>query len=121
MGGTYGVFRFSSLPGHGGSHVDVHGVGGRSQRKCTLKHPPGRKVYQRGAHTIWEVDGSKEKVSKYCCEVASSFHTKSSYIVRTSRYLESCSSTSRHCFSTAIIVSMYPTNPFESVRLNVST
>src|SRR6266403_3722244 len=62
MGGTYGVFRFSSLPGHGGSHVDVHGVGGRSQRKCTRKHPPGRKVYQRGAHTIWEVDGAKEKV-----------------------------------------------------------
>ena len=27
-----------------------------------MKHPPGRKVYQRGAHTIWEVDGAKEKV-----------------------------------------------------------
>ncbi|KAI0307421.1 acyl-CoA N-acyltransferase [Multifurca ochricompacta] len=33
-------------------------------RKCTRKHPPGRKVYQRGAHTIWEVDGAKEKL--YC-------------------------------------------------------
>jgi histone acetyltransferase MYST1 len=32
------------------------------QRRCTRKHPPGRKVYQRGAHTIWEVDGAKEKV-----------------------------------------------------------
>ena len=32
------------------------------QRKCTRRHPPGRKVYQRGAHTIWEVDGAKEKV-----------------------------------------------------------
>jgi hypothetical protein len=38
------------------------GAGGWSQRKCTRKHPPGRKVYQRGAHTIWEVDGAKEKV-----------------------------------------------------------
>ncbi|KAI0075907.1 acyl-CoA N-acyltransferase [Panus rudis PR-1116 ss-1] len=33
-------------------------------RKCTMRHPPGRKVYQRGAHTIWEVDGAKEKL--YC-------------------------------------------------------
>ncbi|KII94412.1 hypothetical protein PLICRDRAFT_36682 [Plicaturopsis crispa FD-325 SS-3] len=31
-------------------------------RKCTRKHPPGRKVYQRGAHAIWEVDGAKEKL-----------------------------------------------------------
>ncbi|KIK04139.1 hypothetical protein K443DRAFT_93701 [Laccaria amethystina LaAM-08-1] len=31
---------------------------------CTRKHPPGRKVYQRGAHTIWEVDGAKDKL--YC-------------------------------------------------------
>ncbi|KZV77544.1 acyl-CoA N-acyltransferase [Peniophora sp. CONT] len=33
-------------------------------RRCTRKHPPGEKVYQRGAHTIWEVDGAKEKL--YC-------------------------------------------------------
>ncbi|GJE92006.1 acyl-CoA N-acyltransferase [Phanerochaete sordida] len=33
-------------------------------RKCTRTHPPGRKVYQRGAHIIWEVDGAKEKL--YC-------------------------------------------------------
>jgi hypothetical protein len=37
-------------------------VGAVVQRKCTRRHPPGRKVYQRGAHTIWEVDGAKEKV-----------------------------------------------------------
>ncbi|KAJ3489397.1 hypothetical protein NLI96_g2173 [Meripilus lineatus] len=30
-------------------------------KKCTFKHPPGRKVYQRGAHIIWEVDGAKDK------------------------------------------------------------
>ncbi|KAL6305597.1 acyl-CoA N-acyltransferase [Sparassis latifolia] len=33
-------------------------------KKCTKRHPPGRKVYQRGAHIIWEVDGAKEKL--YC-------------------------------------------------------
>ncbi|TBU30796.1 acyl-CoA N-acyltransferase [Dichomitus squalens] len=33
-------------------------------KKCTRKSPPGRKVYQRGAHIIWEVDGAKEKL--YC-------------------------------------------------------
>ncbi|TFK86527.1 acyl-CoA N-acyltransferase [Polyporus arcularius HHB13444] len=33
-------------------------------RKCTRRSPPGRKVYQRGAHIIWEVDGAKEKL--YC-------------------------------------------------------
>lgn len=32
------------------------------QRTCTYKRPPGRKVYQRGAHIIWEVDGLAEKV-----------------------------------------------------------
>ncbi|KAJ4485321.1 acyl-CoA N-acyltransferase [Lentinula aciculospora] len=34
------------------------------KKLCTMNHPPGRKVYQRGAHTIWEVDGAKEKL--YC-------------------------------------------------------
>ncbi|TCD71419.1 hypothetical protein EIP91_010125 [Steccherinum ochraceum] len=33
-------------------------------KKCSLKSPPGRKVYQRGAHIIWEVDGAKDKL--YC-------------------------------------------------------
>ncbi|TFK57704.1 acyl-CoA N-acyltransferase [Heliocybe sulcata] len=33
-------------------------------RKCNRKSPPGRKVYQRGAHIIWEVDGAKDKL--YC-------------------------------------------------------
>jgi histone acetyltransferase HTATIP/histone acetyltransferase MYST1 len=32
------------------------------QKSCHWMHPPGRKVYQRGAHIIWEVDGAKEKV-----------------------------------------------------------
>ncbi|EIN13298.1 acyl-CoA N-acyltransferase [Punctularia strigosozonata HHB-11173 SS5] len=33
-------------------------------KRCTMNNPPGRKVYQRGAHIIWEVDGLKEKL--YC-------------------------------------------------------
>lgn len=33
------------------------------QKSCQVNNPPGRKVYQRGAHIIWEVDGAKEKVS----------------------------------------------------------
>ncbi|KAH9850554.1 acyl-CoA N-acyltransferase [Lenzites betulinus] len=33
-------------------------------KKCARRSPPGRKVYQRGAHIIWEVDGAKEKL--YC-------------------------------------------------------
>lgn len=31
---------------------------------CRNTHPPGRKVYQRGAHIIWQVDGATEKL--YC-------------------------------------------------------
>lgn len=32
------------------------------RRTCTYTHPPGRKVYQRGAHILWEVDGAQEKL-----------------------------------------------------------
>lgn len=32
------------------------------KRECPHRHPPGRKVYQRGAHIIWEVDGSQQKL-----------------------------------------------------------
>ncbi|PWN20721.1 acyl-CoA N-acyltransferase [Microstroma glucosiphilum] len=32
------------------------------KKDCQHTHPPGRKVYQRGSHTIWEVDGAKEKL-----------------------------------------------------------
>ncbi|GJJ13942.1 hypothetical protein Clacol_008199 [Clathrus columnatus] len=30
-------------------------------KNCKWTHPPGRKVYERGAHVIWEVDGAREK------------------------------------------------------------
>ncbi|KAI5985568.1 hypothetical protein EDC04DRAFT_2828555, partial [Pisolithus marmoratus] len=33
-------------------------------RKCDRRYPPGRKAYQRGAHTIWEVNGGIDKL--YC-------------------------------------------------------
>ncbi|PWN42284.1 acyl-CoA N-acyltransferase [Ceraceosorus guamensis] len=32
------------------------------KKECTHTHPPGRKVYQRGAHIIWEVDGAVQKL-----------------------------------------------------------
>ncbi|KAF9527076.1 acyl-CoA N-acyltransferase [Crepidotus variabilis] len=38
------------------------------KKECKLKRPPGKKVYQRGAHTIWEVDGAKDKL--YCQNLA---------------------------------------------------
>ncbi|KAG7090604.1 hypothetical protein E1B28_009706 [Marasmius oreades] len=41
------------------------GLSWESHKKvCTFTRPPGRKVYQRGAHIIWEVDGAKAKL--YC-------------------------------------------------------
>ncbi|KAF8525214.1 acyl-CoA N-acyltransferase [Hysterangium stoloniferum] len=35
-------------------------------RNCKWKSPPGKKVYERGAHIIWEVDGATEKASFQC-------------------------------------------------------
>ncbi|UZJ56181.1 hypothetical protein CBS101457_005501 [Exobasidium rhododendri] len=32
------------------------------KKDCKQTHPPGRKVYQRGAHIVWEVDGAQEKL-----------------------------------------------------------
>ncbi|GAA5931675.1 hypothetical protein JCM1841_000455 [Sporobolomyces salmonicolor] len=34
------------------------------QKECHLSQPPGRRVYQRGATSIWEVDGANSKL--YC-------------------------------------------------------
>ncbi|GEM11115.1 histone acetyltransferase [Rhodotorula toruloides] len=34
------------------------------QRECSVTRPPGRRVYQRGATSIWEVDGAEAKL--YC-------------------------------------------------------
>ncbi|KAH8822395.1 acyl-CoA N-acyltransferase [Flagelloscypha sp. PMI_526] len=36
--------------------------------RCSRKHPPGKKVYERGTQTIWEVDGAHNKV--YCTQLA---------------------------------------------------
>ena len=32
------------------------------RKACTYTHPPGRRVYQRGAHILWEVDGAEAKL-----------------------------------------------------------
>ncbi|WWC71122.1 uncharacterized protein I206_105075 [Kwoniella pini CBS 10737] len=36
----------------------------RHTSSCSMLQPPGRKVYQRGSYTIWEVDGAKNTL--YC-------------------------------------------------------
>jgi len=36
----------------------------RHTSSCTMMQPPGRKVYQRGSYTIWEVDGAQATL--YC-------------------------------------------------------
>jgi hypothetical protein len=41
------------------------------KKDCKQTHPPGRKVYQRGAHIIWEVDGAQEKVSRSIASLSS--------------------------------------------------
>ncbi|KAJ7621150.1 acyl-CoA N-acyltransferase [Roridomyces roridus] len=38
------------------------------RQRCTHTHPPGQRVYQRGAHSIWEVDGAVQKL--YCQNLA---------------------------------------------------
>ena len=72
--------------------------------------PPGRKVYERGAHVIYEIDGAKDKVERVdpiaSCEEG--LIESSSYIVRTFHYSESSSSTSRPCSMTVKIVSPLP-------------
>lgn len=50
------------------------------QKKCTRKHPPGKKVYQRGAHTIWEVDGAKDKVRSSFAQINSADSSNSSTV-----------------------------------------
>ena len=34
------------------------------QAKCVWKHPPGDEVYRKGAISVFEVDGKKNKVRK---------------------------------------------------------
>lgn len=36
------------------------------QAKCVWKHPPGDEVYRKGAISVFEVDGKKNKVGGTC-------------------------------------------------------
>lgn len=36
------------------------------QAKCVWKHPPGDEVYRKGAISVFEVDGKKNKVGIGC-------------------------------------------------------
>lgn len=35
------------------------------QAKCVWKHPPGDEVYRKGAISVFEVDGKKNKVGSH--------------------------------------------------------
>lgn len=39
---------------------------GYMQAKCVWKHPPGDEVYRKGAISVFEVDGKKNKVRNWC-------------------------------------------------------
>ena len=47
-----GCFKYMTTP----ATLQAH------RRACAFRHPPGRRMYQRGAHIIWEVDGAQEKL-----------------------------------------------------------
>ena len=34
------------------------------QGECTVRYPPGKEIYRKGNHSIFEVDGKDDKVSK---------------------------------------------------------
>lgn len=35
----------------------------RHEKKCNMRHPPGDEIYRQGNISIFEVDGSKNKVT----------------------------------------------------------
>lgn len=89
-----------------------------SEKKCDRRRPPGRKVYQRGAHTIWEVDGAKEKVSQASDKRPRMPSSCNSYscIVKTCRFSGNSSLMSRPYSLTVTTVSAWlhyllPTKP----------
>jgi hypothetical protein len=53
----------TSYPSLVGNRYDAHGI--EEQKRCEMKRPPGKKVYENGAQRIFEVDGSKEKVIRF--------------------------------------------------------
>ena len=34
------------------------------QGECTVRNPPGKEIYRKGNHSIFEVDGKDDKVSR---------------------------------------------------------
>ncbi|KAG0143403.1 hypothetical protein CROQUDRAFT_66263 [Cronartium quercuum f. sp. fusiforme G11] len=52
----------------------------KHKKLCQYKHPPGRKVYQRGAHIIWEVDGSEAKLYCQCLSLFGKLFIDHKYI-----------------------------------------
>lgn len=88
------------------------------QAKCVWKHPPGDEIYRKGAISVFEVDGKKNKVDlppglliiKYqsvhilICDSASLtlafFFFFCRFIAKTCVCLPNCSWTTKHCTTT---------------------
>jgi hypothetical protein len=89
-----------------------------SKKDCKMKHPPGKKVYQRGAHIIWEVDGAREKVSSNLLTVEmTSSKCTSSFTAKIYHSSENYSSMSRLYF---LIVTIVRNPPLLYFRLPLS-
>lgn len=88
------------------------------KKDCKMKHPPGKKVYQRGAHIIWEVDGAREKVSSNLLTVEmTSSKCTSSFTAKIYHSSENYSSMSRLYF---LIVTIVRNPPLLYFRLPLS-
>ena len=90
---------------------DTNGKVATFPEKIERRHPPGRKVYQGGAHTIWEVGGAKEKVGQLndpCLVVSPSWGSPCSSIVKNFHCLGSSSSMPRCSSLIATIVRTVP-------------
>jgi len=104
LGGTYGVYRFSSFRAMEGVRVDVADGHRGSVRAST--HQVGK--YINGVHTPFGRWMARRKRCARLVTLVVSFlflRQESSYIARICHYLENCLSTSRHFSLTAIIVS----------------
>lgn len=77
----------------------------RLQKECSVTRPPGRRVYQRGATSIWEVDGAEAKVRlRPRCFIRPTHEAHASpscsSTARTYASSPSCSSSTSTCSST---------------------
>ena len=88
-----------------------------TQKECAVKQPPGRRVYQRGAISIWEVDGAVAKVRSFTCGSASTGISREPFLTtaftrRRSSTARTCASSPSSSSSTSTCSSMCVRSPF---------